>query len=108
MQTAAAPVILETGILALQRSSLMTMLSNVSRTAARRSSRLVNVCVSCRTIVTPSSADRASIVDLPSSFQDDGHFSPRSGTVIMSLTQNRLPEATNCFFVSIRYVWIQD
>ncbi|KAH8117071.1 cysteine desulfurase NFS1 [Phellopilus nigrolimitatus] len=54
------------------------MLSNVSRTTVRRSARCVHACGSQRTLVTPSSADRASVVDLPSTFQDDGHFTPRS------------------------------
>lgn len=32
-----------------------------------------------RGFVQPSGADRASVVDLPSTYQHDGHFAPRSG-----------------------------
>ncbi|THH06716.1 hypothetical protein EW145_g3894 [Phellinidium pouzarii] len=60
------------------RSTSSTMLSNIARTAVRRSARSVSACGSRRSLVTPSGADRASVVDLPSTFQDDGHFTPRS------------------------------
>lgn len=32
-----------------------------------------------RAFVQPSGADRASIVDVPSTYQEDGHFTPRPG-----------------------------
>lgn len=39
--------------------------------------------VSCvknrRAFVQPSGADRASLVDVPSTYQDEGHFTPRPG-----------------------------
>ncbi|KAL5511373.1 NFS1 [Sanghuangporus vaninii] len=54
------------------------MLSNISKAAFRRSARRVVCCGARRSLVTPSSADRASVVDLPSTFQDDGHFTPRA------------------------------
>ena len=33
-----------------------------------------------RTYVQPSGADRASVVDIPSVYQDESHFAPRAGT----------------------------
>jgi cysteine desulfurase len=35
--------------------------------------------VAHRGFVQPSGADRASVVDIPSTYQDEGYFSPRSG-----------------------------
>ena len=32
-----------------------------------------------RTYVQPSGADRASVVDIPSAYQDESHFAPRAG-----------------------------
>lgn len=62
------------------------MLSNVSRAAVRRSACGAYCCGARRTLVTPSGADRASVVDLPSTFQDDGHFTPRSGMQYNQIT----------------------
>jgi cysteine desulfurase len=33
-----------------------------------------------RAYVQPSGADRASVVDIPSAYQDESHFAPRAGT----------------------------
>ena len=32
-----------------------------------------------RAYVQPSGADRASVVDIPSAYQDESHFAPRAG-----------------------------
>ncbi|KAJ3515734.1 hypothetical protein NLJ89_g1576 [Agrocybe chaxingu] len=53
------------------------MLARVSRTAARRSARTAVSAARARSFVQPSGADRASVVDLPSTYQEDNHFSPR-------------------------------
>jgi len=54
------------------------MLSTISRNTARRT---IVATVSCvknrRAFVQPSGADRASLVDVPSTYQDEGHFTPR-------------------------------
>ena len=55
------------------------MLSNASKAAARRRVLSASCSGARRHLITPSGADRASIVDLPSTFKDDGHFTPRSG-----------------------------
>ena len=59
--------------------------SMLSRACSRRAARSVVRSVASaskqrRTFVQPSSADRARIVDIPATYQDDGHFTPRSGT----------------------------
>ncbi|KAJ3837484.1 pyridoxal phosphate-dependent transferase [Lentinula raphanica] len=59
------------------------MLSRISRSASRQasSSRTKNfVCApaSRRGIVQPSGAERASVVDLPATYKDESHFTPRS------------------------------
>ncbi|KAF8201784.1 pyridoxal phosphate-dependent transferase [Pholiota molesta] len=54
------------------------MLSRISRDIARRS--LVPSIASAsgrRAFVQPSGADRASVVDVPATYQDDHHFTPR-------------------------------
>jgi cysteine desulfurase len=38
-----------------------------------------------RTYVKPSGADRASVVDIPSAYQDESHFAPRAGSRFSSL-----------------------
>ncbi|KAH9483958.1 Cysteine desulfurase, mitochondrial [Psilocybe cubensis] len=54
------------------------MLSKLSRTIPKRSlASKVSTISSCRTFVQPSGADRASVVDVPSTYQDDNHFAPR-------------------------------
>lgn len=57
------------------------MLSRVPRSAVRRSvTRAPSVVAPRRGLVQPSNADRASVVDLPATYQDEAHFTPRSGT----------------------------
>ena len=84
-------------------ASTTTMLANTSRTAVRRSARAIVSRSARRTLVTPSSADRASVVDLPSTFQDDGHFTPRSGMLTV-LMHNGI---THFGLLTFRHVWIQ-
>ncbi|KAF4614625.1 hypothetical protein D9613_003184 [Agrocybe pediades] len=50
------------------------MLSRISRAVPKKS--LTASASRCRTFVQPSGADRASVVDVPSTYQDDNHFSP--------------------------------
>lgn len=64
----------------------MLPLSRVSRSliarraALRKPHHLPTLAhVSRRTYVQPSGADRASVVDVPSAFQDESHFAPRTG-----------------------------
>jgi cysteine desulfurase len=45
-----------------------------------------------RTYVKPSGADRASIVDIPSAYQEESHFAPRAGNHFSSCTD---PYSTN-------------
>ncbi|KAJ3876564.1 pyridoxal phosphate-dependent transferase [Lentinula edodes] len=59
------------------------MLSRISRAASRgaSSSKVQNpahACWSRRGIVQPSGAERASVVDLPATYKDESHFTPRS------------------------------
>jgi len=70
------------------------MLSSLSRSAARRtaSAKLsvsAPVIGSRRGFVQPSGADRASVVDLPSTYQHDGHFAPRSDMLGFKLEMPR-------------------
>ncbi|RXW22331.1 hypothetical protein EST38_g3532 [Candolleomyces aberdarensis] len=53
------------------------MLSRVSRSVARRSSIARTLCAPRRGFVQPSGADRASVVDVPSTYQEETHFVPR-------------------------------
>lgn len=56
------------------------MLSRISKSAARRSIRASRLTAqACRTFVQPSGADRARVVDVPASYQEDNHFAPRAG-----------------------------
>lgn len=53
------------------------MLAKLPRSAARRIA--ARACVSShRSFVQPSGADRASVVDVPSTYQDEAHFTPRA------------------------------
>jgi hypothetical protein len=68
------------------RYSRMLPLSKASRSlvarraAFRKPHHLPTLAlVSRRTYVQPSGADRASVVDVPSAFQDESHFAPRTG-----------------------------
>lgn len=56
------------------------MLSTISRNTARRTIvATVSYVKNRRAFVQPSGADRASLIDIPSTYQDEGHFSPRPG-----------------------------
>jgi cysteine desulfurase len=59
------------------------MLSRLSRQALRKtpqaSCSAAKPLVSHRGFVQPSGAERANVVDIPSLYQEDGHFSPQSG-----------------------------
>ncbi len=60
------------------------MLSRVSRNVVRHaafksSARSLVVAEARRTYVQPSGADRASVVDVPSTYQEDSFFTPRAG-----------------------------
>ncbi|KAF5315529.1 hypothetical protein D9611_004825 [Ephemerocybe angulata] len=52
------------------------MLARVSRTVARRANVTRTLCGSRRSFVQPSGADRASVVDVPSTYQEENHFAP--------------------------------
>ncbi|KAJ7632995.1 pyridoxal phosphate-dependent transferase [Roridomyces roridus] len=57
------------------------MLSRVSRSAVCRTTvtaRRASVAGARRGLVQPSAADRASVVDLPATYQDESHFTPRA------------------------------
>ncbi|KAH6918440.1 cysteine desulfurase NFS1 [Coprinopsis sp. MPI-PUGE-AT-0042] len=53
------------------------MLARVSRALPRRAVSKASAWTACRTFVQPSGADRASVVDVPSNYQEDNHFAPR-------------------------------
>ena len=58
----------------------LTMFSTISRNTARRTLVATVSCVkNRRAFVQPSGADRASLVDVPSTYQDESHFTPRPG-----------------------------
>jgi len=61
------------------------MLGRLARTASRQTGldRLVAGYQARRSFVQPSGADRASVVDVPSTYKDEGHFTPRAGLTIM-------------------------
>ena len=66
-------------------SNTPTMLSRVSSSVARSTAyrsvaARASISAARRTYVQPSGADRASVVDVPSTYQEDAYFSPRSGT----------------------------
>lgn len=68
-------------------SHTSTMLSRVAsaavrRTALRASASRTAVAASRRGYVQPSGADRASVVDVPSTYQEDAFFSPRAGVLL--------------------------
>ncbi|KAJ7074093.1 cysteine desulfurase NFS1 [Mycena amicta] len=58
------------------------MLSNVSRAAVRRAAikqtKQALALGSRRSLVQPSGPDRASVVDLPATYHDESHFTPRA------------------------------
>ena len=52
----------------------------ITRRAALRKTHLTSALAGAkRTYVQPSGADRASVVDVPSMYQDESHFAPRAG-----------------------------
>ena len=52
----------------------------ITRRAAVHKSHITSTLASSkRTYVQPSGADRASVVDVPSAYQDESHFAPRAG-----------------------------
>ena len=57
------------------------MLARLARTASWGTGRdfLVAWYPARRSFVQPSGADRASVVDVPSTYKDEGHFTPRAG-----------------------------
>lgn len=59
------------------------MLARITRNAARRAVTKCSAagCQARRTFVQPSGADRASVVDVPSTYKDESHFTPRTGTL---------------------------
>ena len=53
----------------------------IARRAILRKPHLTPVLSTARrAYVQPSGADRASVVDIPSAYQDESHFAPRAGT----------------------------
>ena len=75
------------------------MLSRVARASIRRSARNASRCGSKRTFVQPTSADRASIVDIPAEY--DSHFTPRAGGLIITPLSNRVPDNLFCAFADM-------
>ncbi|KAI0064710.1 cysteine desulfurase NFS1 [Artomyces pyxidatus] len=70
------------------------MLSRVSRNVSRRAAlrlpqALPSHLATRRHYVQPSGADRASVVDIPATFQDDGHFAPRADMLGFKLEMPR-------------------
>ncbi|KAI0053910.1 cysteine desulfurase NFS1 [Auriscalpium vulgare] len=70
------------------------MLSRASRSLARRASRarpnlLPPIVASQRSYVQPSGADRASVVDIPATYHDDNHFTPRGDMLGFKLEMPR-------------------
>ncbi|KAF9469224.1 cysteine desulfurase NFS1 [Collybia nuda] len=67
------------------------MLSRLTQSAVRRTSVKASAsAITCRRgLVQPSGADRASVVDVPSTYQDEGHFSPRSDMLGFKLEMPR-------------------
>ncbi len=60
-----------------------TMLSRISSNAVRRAAFTAQKLVPLearRAFVQPSGADRASVVDVPQAYQEDGVFTPRAGS----------------------------
>ena len=54
------------------------------RAALRRPHLTPRFPAAKRTYVQPSGADRASVVDIPSAYQDESHFAPRAGIPLPS------------------------
>jgi hypothetical protein len=79
------------------------MLAKLPRNAARRIA--TRACVSShRSFVQPSGADRASVVDVPSTYQDEAHFTPRAGMFLVFISRYRLSWT---LLLPVRYAWFQ-
>lgn len=72
------------------------MLSRISSNAVRRAAFTTQKLapLQARAFVQPSGADRASVVDVPQAYQEDGVFTPRAGShdppnVIISIYSTR-------------------
>lgn len=72
------------------------------RTALRKPHFAPALSNAKRTYVQPSGADRASVVDIPSAYQDESHFAPRAGNCPPSLTNSC---SGNLF--PRRHAWLQ-
>ncbi|GLB34785.1 putative beta-eliminating lyase [Lyophyllum shimeji] len=67
------------------------MLSRFTQNAVRRTSRKAASAAYCarRGLVQPSGADRASVMDVPSTYQEDGLFTPRADMLGFKLEMPR-------------------
>ncbi|KAI0076459.1 cysteine desulfurase NFS1 [Panus rudis PR-1116 ss-1] len=69
------------------------VVGEVSSSAVRKQSlaaaKRASAAVARRTYVQPSTADRASVVDLPSTYQEDGFFTPRADMLGFKLEMPR-------------------
>jgi len=85
-----------------------TMLSTLRRSSlhlAKRKTlfRAAGSSAPRRTLVQPSGADRASVVDVPSTYQDDNLLSPRPG----GSTRVRYPRVLFTKSIFFRHAWLQ-
>ncbi|EAU88735.2 cysteine desulfurase NFS1 [Coprinopsis cinerea okayama7 len=71
------------------------MLARVSRTLPRRVTAKPAVWKTCRSFVQPSGADRASVMDVPSSYQEDNHLTPRPDMLGFKLEAPRREGSVN-------------
>lgn len=87
-------------------SSSSTMLSRVSTRSGKALSRSALRSVAFkdvrRSFVQPSGADRASVVDVPSSYQEDTAFAPRVGELA-----GRYRTVLGMLIRTRRHVWLQ-
>jgi hypothetical protein len=69
--------------------------------------------VSCvknrRAFVQPSGADRASLVDVPSTYQDENHFTPRPGKTYQPFRHScvRLYSSQTCLASSSKHFGVK-
>lgn len=70
------------------------MLARLTRTAARKTATKYVAAgyQARRSFVQPSGADRASVVDVPSTYKDESHFTPRAGAVYVLLRAEKWPQ----------------
>ncbi len=76
------------------------MLSRVSASAARNAALRPPVVRTAavqlkRAYVQPSGADRASVVEVPSAYQEDAFLSPRSGTTFRMFDDTKLSHTSD-------------